>query len=119
MKRYLLACKISKSRELLCEKDCNCVTSKIINVYKLAEIPTLRGDKVLKKIQKLLKTHTDLVSLQKRDSEKEIHKRENFTKSLSELFDIMPTDVISIIEKNKLRRPEERAEVIRNTKVYY
>ena len=48
----------------------------------------------MKKIQKLVKTHTELVSLQKGDSGKEIKKREIFTKSLSELFDIMPIDVI-------------------------
>ena len=118
MKRYLMACKISNSRELLCEKDCNCVASKIIKVYKLAGIPTVRGDKVLNKIQKLVKRHAGLEKLRKRDSEKEKQKRENFTKSLSELFDIIPINVFSIIEKNKLRRPAERAEVIRNIKVY-
>lgn len=66
-----------------------------------------------KKIDELKNVYKKLLSLQKRNSEKEIEKRKNFTEDvLPYLFDIMPIDVISIIEGDKKRTKEDQTEDI-------
>ena len=57
--------------------------------------------------------HEKLVSRQKRQSKQEERNQNEFSKKLSDLFDMMPSNVEDLIEKDRLREPEIRAEDIR------
>ena len=109
----LLCCGFSHDFKLICEENCQCLVKKVTAIYEKAGIPTSRVDKVQKKMSELLAKHKKLIYLQKRQNIKEVEKRIIFKDNiLPVLFDVMPSDVIQILEKDKKRSQVDKAEDI-------
>ena len=111
--KYLICCGISKKHALNCGENCLCLVSKITSIYEKAGLETIRVDVVQKEINDLLSKYKQLVSLQKRSSSTEVDKRNDVINNfLPSLFEIMPGDIITTIEKDKKRTRESVMEDI-------
>lgn len=107
--KSIVCCGFTHDLNLNCDSDCSCVMKKIVSIHNKAGVPTIRSDKIKKTVSDLIYIHKKLISLQKRESETEQEKRDNFTNNLlPKLFDIMPKDVEETIEKDKKRTQEDK-----------
>lgn len=111
--KNLICCGFSRNFQLRCDIECSCLLKILTTIYGKAGIETIRVDAIQKKIENLNSQYKKLVSLQKRNSQKEVEKRKNFCDMLSLLFDIMPLDVVDTIEKDKKRTKEDKAEDVK------
>ena len=111
---HIICCGIQRGKKTLsCESDCSCLLSKVISIYNKAGIPIIRLDRAKEKALKLISVHKTLCKLRNRKTLKEKQKREHFTQTiLNELFDIMPLEVESIIEKDRKRCMKDKNEDI-------
>ena len=108
----ILYCKINNSHELICPSDCDCVLQKIVKIYTKASIPIHRIDRVLERLNNLLDEYKFLLKNKKRNSRSENEKRQIFTEKINTLFECMPIDVELLIERDRKKKPEDRAEDI-------
>lgn len=112
-KEKIICCGLSKYKDLSCGDDCVCAVKKVFDIYSNAGIPTIRPDHMKSLLQNLVKRHEKLNSLRKRDTDQEKEKRRLFVEELADLFDVMPRNVEKIVETDRLRNQEDKAEDIR------